>query len=485
MDALRPYAKAVVVVATPSLVIAAALQLPAALGVAMTALAASAIISPTDAKDGVWDGLKGIVLVAVLALVMGLTATGVALFAFGVASSATWMVLTGAAASLAGGTWAGKTRELFLAWFVKPELPVERPRPWLPPPTPTCVEMAMAYASPPPRPPPPPPPPPPKPMPRPLVEWGRRLFPAYDTDEGNYMISGPPGRRKTTYVRMAVLKPMIEEVLDPRCQSTLIIFDPKREAYSWVASEWPQDSQVPLHLFCPSDRRTVTLEWDLDFPTLAARETFALSLFPKNPHDSQPFFGNASRTAAEGVVTAVKNKIGTWDPRLAALILSNPRHMRKLIGKDKTTKYIEELLSTKSEETAQNVQMEMTSRISKWRKVAAHLSRVDPRNKISLDRFLQRPGVLVIQKDDDFAEQHDAINAMLLQRIGQLLKKLPEDPERKRKVYVVVDEFPSLGCIEGLDSMCRELRSRGVVFVFIWQSWANMVDAWKQKADTI
>jgi hypothetical protein len=129
--------------------------------------------------------------------------------------------------------------------------------------------------------------------------------------------------------------------------------------------------------------------------------------------------------------------------------------------------------------------MEITSKLSKWRKVAAHLSHVPRGRTLSLERFLSKRGVLVIQTDEEYREQHSAINAMLLQRLGQILMKMQPDPTGKRKVYIVIDEFPSLGYIEGMVEMFRELRSRGVVFLVIWQSWANMEAIWKEKAYSI
>lgn len=477
----RRYVRTLALTATPSLVVAAVLRLPLAAGIALSILGVLALASPDETKEGFREGLKGVVLSGLLALSMGLVAAGLALLAVGAACGAFWMVFAGAGAGVAGGGLGKRLVASLRPRSVLPPPPMEkfhRPPP-LPLPPQAVVELAGAAPAPASR-----DSPPPKRHPRAVVEWGGRLFPAYQTDECGYAISGPPGRAKTTLL-MHFLSPIVKEVIDPTCNSTLILIDPKRELYPWIASQWPQDSPAPLELFCPSDKRTVTLDWDLDFPSMSAAEIFALSMFPEDLNVSQPFFGNASRTAVEGCITAIRSKLGRWDLRTLCLVMSNPGYMKKLIGGDRATRFIAELLSAKSGETAQNVQMEVTSKISKWRKVAAHLDRVGPGGKLSLDHFLGGPGALVIQREEGFERQHNSMNAMLLRRIGQILMSKPEDPARKRKIYIVVDEFPSLGYIEGLDTMCRELRSRGVVFCFVWQSWANVKAVWKERADTI
>ena len=89
---------------------------------------------------------------------------------------------------------------------------------------------------------------------------------------------------------------------------------------------------------------------------------------------------------------------------------------------------------------------------------------------------------MVVQTDDRYQEQHSDMNAMLFQRIGQILKGFQQDPERKRKIYIMFDEFVALGYIPDLVSMFLRLRSRGVVFLITYQSWASMKRIYKDEA---
>lgn len=476
MHPLLPYARTVSWAGPPAFVAGVVLGLPAVAGLSLLLLAASAAACPAETRLAFAEGVRGLFVAALLASVAAGLALGLFLFFVGVATSVAWMALAGYVAALAGVAAARVTVRAFLV-----------PKPAPPPPalpsskpiTPaTHVELVA--------PPPPPLPEVAKKKVRELVLWAGMRRPAAELDQGNYMITGPPGRAKSTLLRH-FLKPIIQEVLDPDSDSVLICFDPKRENYHWIASQMPKerDSLVPLWLFCPSDQRTCTLDFFYDFFSPANQETFALSMAPENPQLTQQFFENAFRTVVAEVIGAIVRKMGHWDLRLLMNVLSDPAYLKQIIGNDKYSSFVKELLSPKSEETAQNVVMELASKLAKWRKVAAHLGHVKKDRTFSIERFLSKRGILVIQKDDDYRDQHNAMNAMLLQRIGQVLMKMQKDPTGKRKVYIVVDEFPSLGYMRGFVDMLRELRSRGVVFVLIWQSWANMEHIWKEEAYSI
>lgn len=479
MNSLRRYVKAVAWACPPALLVGAACGLAAVAALSLAMLAVCVLACPSETGRAFFQGARSFLVFALVVLAVTVIAAGSFVFAVGTASGVVWMVIAGGGVSLVGVTLTkGAVRSLVVKKPLPPPVPAPaaRPRP-VPPPPPAKVVS--------------PPPPPPvvvtvKAKVREFVLWAGMRKTAEVLDQGNYVITGPPGRGKTT-LRRLFLKPIIEEVLDPDSDSVLICFDPKREDYRWIASRMPRDpaKRVPLWLFCPSDRKTCTIDWSYDFFSPANHETFSLSMAPENPQIIQPFFENALRTIVAELIGVIQRKLGYWDPRVLMNVLSDPGFIKELVGGDKYAAFVKELLNAKAESTAQNVQMEIASKLSKWRKIAAHLSHVKKGNTLSLERFLSKRGILVIQKDDDYREQHDAMNAMLLQRLGQILQKMQADPTGKRKVYIVIDELPSLGHMKGFVNMLRELRSRGVVFLVAWQSWANMEMVWKEEAFSI
>lgn len=472
--------KPVVSVCAPAVLGAAALGFPGVAALALVLLVLTSVLAPDDTRKAFKQSVWSVIVIGMLVFTLAITFSGALLFYVGYSAVLVSPMVVGSVVTLVG------LRLTKAAWltFVWPEKPVPPP-----PAVPVVIEKPVPVTHvevvrPPSPPPPPPLPPPPKPKPRELVLWAGMRRPAEMLDQGFYCLSGPPGRGKSTIKRL-FLKEVIRKILDdPDSETVLIDIDPAREDYAWIASQMPKerDSLVPLRLFCPSDPRTCTIDWDYDFHSPANHETYALAMSPMNPQLTQPFFENAMRTGVEGLCGAIQRKMGFWNDYILMNALSRPGYAKKLLGKDKYTEFIKELYSPKGGETAQNIVMEVVSKLSKWRKVAAHLSHVKKGRKVSLERFLSKRGIFVMQKDNDYREQHNAVIAMLLLRIGQILMKRPEDPTGQAKVFIVVDEFPSFGCIPGFIDMLRELRKRGVVFLLVWQSFANVKAVWKEEA---
>jgi Type IV secretion-system coupling protein DNA-binding domain len=476
MTKARPYVRAVVLVSTPALVLGMALHMHAVTALAIGLLSVASVSYPRSMRVATAESIGSLGKLILILFPALVALAGLRIFIFGAMHATLWAMGLGSVASVLGFTLTKVAVVKFLLTKppppppVRSEVPRPQPLPVVVKPAPLPVPVVATPKA----------LPPPKRMPRELVLWGGRLFPAYETDEHFYVLSGPPGSRKTTLKRL-FLRPILEEVLDPDCESLLITFDPQREDWAWITSIWPK-TRIPFHLFCSSDLNTVTLDWDNDYRSLTDYEAFSHAIFRKNPFEVQEFFGNAARTLVEHTIAAIKAKLGTWDLRLLVLVLSNPGYVKELLDAEVRSRFAAELLSAKSGETAQNVQMEMASKISKWRKIAAQLSRVPKRNKLSLEKFLREPGVLVIQTHDRYKEQQTDLVAMLLQRIGQILTGFQQDPERKRKIYIVLDEFPALGAIPDIRNFFLRLRSRGVVFLITYQTWASMKRIYKEEA---
>ena len=89
--------------------------------------------------------------------------------------------------------------------------------------------------------------------------------------------------------------------------------------------------------------------------------------------------------------------------------------------------------------------MTIHSRITEMKVIAAHLDRAGRANGLlSLRDFVReaKQGILVISKDSDYGLTQDPMNGVVFLRLMQLLDKEQQHPERK--VFVVIDEFPTL-----------------------------------------
>ena len=312
MNDFRPYVRAIVLVSAPALVVAAATGMPMVAALSLGFLTAGALFYPRITRVYFVKSIVSLLVIGILAVPLTVAAYGFTVYATGIHTAAIFVMIVGALLIILG-TSATKTSVSVLV------LPQPVPTPIVvmgkpdPAPQRTPLPAPVVQVDPP-----KPALPPPKKMPRELVMLGGRQFPAYETDEHFYFISGPPGSYKTTLQRLFLVD-ILKEVLDPECESTLIAFDPQRELWAWIASMLPQGYRIPFHLFCPSDMNSCTLDWDGDYRSLTDYETFANAIFRKHSVESQPFFGNAARTLVEQAIAAIKARLGTWDLRLLIL----------------------------------------------------------------------------------------------------------------------------------------------------------------------
>lgn len=491
MNEVRPYVRAVVFTSTPAFLVAAVFGMTAVAAMSVVLMTAAAVLVPKPTAVAFKDSLAGLGTVGVLALTIGLGGAGLWVFARSTSEGVILLMPLGGVLVVAG---CHLTRASFSGLVLRPAPPpaVVRPRPVVIPETRTLVVQSPKPPAPVARPVGPAPLELEKPKPRETVFWGGRVFPAAVTDERFYVFSGPPGRGKSKLVQLFLI-PILKEILDPRSDSRLIVFEPKREMYAWIATQWPDNSLVPLRLFCPSDVRSCCIDWDYDYRTLGDAEMLAHAMFPENPKESQPFFPESLRTLVATAYYAIRRKLrghgnGRVTFRLLVLALSRSEYLKKLVGSDVQTRFADELLSIKAEETAQNIKMSIVSKLLKFRILAAHMARVSRENALSLERFLQSNGVLCISRDEKYKVQHDGVNSIIMERIGQILASLQADPARQRRTYIVLDEFPTLAgdkpCPGILDMFLR-LRSLGVVFVITFQSYATLKRVYGETADEI
>lgn len=487
--ALRPYAETAISTSIPAILGGLALRSTGVVGLGVGLLATTCIAFPATSSRAfrrlllkmINASLKALTLlakIAVLGLATSIVLAGVTLFVR--SDGDLFLVTVGAATAVIGATLTRMSLELFQ--------PRPKPVPQLPAPSiPKSVVKAPIVTPPKPAPAakvePPKPISPPKP--RQTVLLGHRQFPAEETDQRNYCFIGPPGCGKSTLLQLFCL-PVIEEILQPGSDSRLILFDPKREFWAWIASKWPEKTHAVLRYFCFNDQRTNIPDLNFDYRTQNDALTLSHAFFPENPNEHQPFFPESLRTLVAAAIFAIKKKLGYWNLRILMLVLSNPGYLRHLVGSEPCTKFAKELLSTRSEETAQNVQMTITSKLLRFRILAAHFARVHKSDVLSLDRLLEKSGVLVISRDRKYHVAQDGMNAVIMERLGQILEQKHADPLNTSKTYIFIDEFPTLAGDKpcpGLIDMFLRLRSLGVVFLITFQTYASVKRVYGERAD--
>ncbi len=301
-------------------------------------------------------------------------------------------------------------------------------------------------------------------------------LPPDGADEGFYRISGVKGSGKSHLTKLFLLDVLREVEENPHAK--LIAYDPKREFYAWLCS---LGLSTPVTYFMPSDTRSVALDFTSDYRTLNDSRTLANAFYPVDPNEKQRFWGDALRTIYAGVFEAIKGQLRYADLRLMCLVLEDEGLTRTVLGHDaylvQATKLVEEH-GGKVGETGKNIMMTIHSRVAEMKVMAAHLEHAKIKNGLfSLREFVrgEGQGTLVVSKDSDYGDTQDPMNGVLFLRLTQLLDKEQQDP--RRKVFVVIDEFPTLAGDKpcpGITDMFLRLRSRGVSVLITYQAHTTL-----------
>ena len=286
------------------------------------------------------------------------------------------------------------------------------------------------------------------------------------------------GSGKTHLTKLFILNALKEVRDNPYAK--LIVYEPKREFYAWLSS---LGLNVPIHYFLPSDVRSVPLDFMRDYPSDQDSKTLAHAFYPAQQQEHQRFWSDSLRTIYAQTCDAIKRRLGRFDLRLMCLVLEDEELTRKVLEHDPYLVQARVLTDPGrgyANETGKNIQMTIHSRIAEMKVLAAHLERARCEHAgaaFSLRDFIEKPrmGVLSVSRDSTFRLVQDPMNGVLFWRLIQLLDA--EQYDRRRKVFMVLDEFPVLAGDEpcpGVHDLFTRLRNRGVTVLITYQAHATL-----------
>lgn len=319
--------------------------------------------------------------------------------------------------------------------------------------------------------------------------WATRQLSAARADEGFYRICGVTGSGKSHLTKLFILDALREVEANP--DAKLIVYEPKREFYAWLLS---LGLTVPITYFMPSDVRSVALDFARDYQSDVDSLTLAHAFYPLDPGDRQRFWGDAMRTIYAQVYDAIKGQLGYADLRVMCLVLEDETLTQKVLGHDPYLVQARKLVGDHSDavgETKRDIQYTIHSRIAEMKVMAAHLEHARRDNgPFSLRDFVRQPraGVFVVSKDETFKKIQDPMNGVLFLRLTEILDAEQQDRRRqdkKRKIFIVIDEFPTLAGDKpcpGITDMFLRLRSRGVSILITYQALTSLQRIYGQAA---
>ena len=311
------------------------------------------------------------------------------------------------------------------------------------------------------------------------VFWAGRWFPD-DRQKFHFAIAGLPRSGKSLLLSL-YLRSVISQIASGS-DRRLILFDPKNELHPALFA----GVQVPVHFVLPTDVRSSRWELSKDFTSPAAATQLSDALVPTQPNDSNPFFANALRDLMAAVITSLNlSQPGRWDLADVVHILESREFTAQVLARYPQTRPLLRYMA--EPRTWANIAATVETRLGALRIIAALWSRTAWEKTFSLtDDFVNSEAILVLGRDPKFAALLDPLNGLLLTQLFSQLLAQKDDPVKRRRTHLVIDEF----CVAngekplpGFADICERGALRGVVVVVAYQSYAHVKALYKEAGD--
>jgi len=235
-------------------------------------------------------------------------------------------------------------------------------------------------------------------------------------------------------------------------------------------------------IICPSDARSVAWSISEDCSTTWEAAEMADRLI----RGKEDFFTLAARQILTAIICACQEEKGPggWGFQdLAAGFLLPAEELKKLCQQ-----YYPIAARQLEDPTAKSTTDTLKTVASVAGPVFAMAAAWGNRQEFSLRDWLKNPDApqrtLVWQIDDNFSSLSAAINQSLLNVIRNTLSSLPDVPadDTSRRVFIVADEFPQLGKIEGWGKALEVSRSKGFCICTVAQTESQLIEIYGKES---
>ncbi|MHC1763399.1 MAG: type IV secretion system DNA-binding domain-containing protein [Verrucomicrobiia bacterium] len=272
---------------------------------------------------------------------------------------------------------------------------------------------------------------------------------------------GTIGSGKTTLIRLFLqsIAPRVRADW-PGPPEQLVVFDSKFDAIPILAGMGLHPDSPNVYIFNPHDERSVSWNMaDLAQTPLLARHLAAL-LVPEEKQATAPFFASSARDLIYAIILGLNVAKGNrWTFRDLICAIDTPERIRKVTARHPRAEVIAaRILNDKRH--AFGVHASLATKLVQFEPVAALWHSSESKRSFSISEFIKKPGVLILGGDPILKDTLEPINALVLKALEQEILRLP-DADTPRH-WFCLDEFASMGKVEGIRDLLRLGRSKGV-----------------------
>jgi hypothetical protein len=228
----------------------------------------------------------------------------------------------------------------------------------------------------------------------------------------------------------------------------------------------------------PTDERRA--DWDIaaDILTVWDAEECAARMIPET---KDPFWSSGSRAILTGLMTkCINEKPAKWGFIDLAVLLKLPvEKYAEIIAEH----YPQALAFVANAES--NTTDSLIKNMSVVCKFIFQLAEAEKqagiRKKISFRDWIENPNhpdrTIILKINDAFSQLSASYNQAILGVIGSRISTLKDVPAHKNRVWILADEFPKLGAVQGWGALLSVARSKSIRVVTIVQSISQLKEA--------
>ncbi|MDA3877332.1 MAG: type IV secretion system DNA-binding domain-containing protein [Halothiobacillus sp.] len=290
-----------------------------------------------------------------------------------------------------------------------------------------------------------------------------------DRETRGIMVVGAIGGGKTV-----VIKHIIADVV--RRGDKVLIYDNKGDFTSEINSLVDDKSEVGL--IAPWDKRSMRWSVAKDVRSATAARELATRLIPQ-PESGDAQWAQGAALILSGLITTLASESNgwSWNDLLQAITLDY--HDLRAFALRKI-KLATNLLPEEQSQTTQSYLSVLISgaggTISDLAAADAEASGRNARVWNTHDWMLGKggPQIVVMQDSSQFSTIAQAMGSSVFRSARGAIGQMPES--KTNRVWLIIDEFPQLGRIQGVDGIIDTGRSKGVCVVLGFQTKAKIDD---------
>ncbi len=310
---------------------------------------------------------------------------------------------------------------------------------------------------------------------RPRVFWGGEWVP-FEDEVTHFCVAGATGSGKTVMLRLLMqsVLPLVRAQPDTRA----LVYDAKRELHQIIYGILKAHRELPgsgentrpedwVRTLDPFDTRCYAWNMGADVTSAPSALEIASILAPVDKNDANPFFLNAGRDILCGVMRSFIRAGQPWTLRDVLLATMNRDDLKAILKRDATTRH---LLNERyrNPKLLSDVIATLGSKLMYFEPIAAAWHRAAQANRtLSLKDWTKEGYILLLGNDEENRSALDAMNRLLFKRISELLLARP--PDDRRRTWIILDEFPKAGRLDGIDDLLTKGRAYGTCVVLGFQ----------------